>query len=665
MADTVKVLDAPPEGEQLISQMETSVVREFALSDEREQELKAYIEDELNRAIGDRGLFDENLKVWQEIYDAPPNEEADDFPFVGASNITIPVIKEAVNTLTAQLTQVVITPSPRWVVRTDNNDWKKFSGIIERFLDRASREDMKIDANLETWILECVKYGTSILQVTYEKVYKDYMVFGRDGKTSWPSRRLVRQGPTVYNVPLQDFFIPFSSTDIQNARWVAKRIRLNGVELKRREKAGIFKNVDQVMQGNPTQEPVQGDLPMDEPVLEHIEESQKATPSIRDTYEIFEWWGVWDVRNDGNLWEVRVYYHLRSNTLLRKEFNPYWHGQRPFIPLRYFPIEYRFYGQGLCEQLEQIQEEITTIHKQRLDNATLANVRAYKVRKLSGALKPGDPIYGGQIIPVTEMDDVEPFQLGEVYPSSFENEMLARNYAERLSGVNDATMRGGQPVSRTTATAQLALLQEQSKRFDQTIRKIRFGLKELADFIFLYYFQFGIEPSKPVQWLGEKGKAISAIFSLPYETVDQGLGFEAAAPTSQVNKEQQRQQYLAVFNLLVQMYEKFWLLLGNIGVPPDILAIIAGSMARTSKDFLWQVLERMDVTNPDEALATLSVIERILPAPEALQSNEAVERRLADAEILEQIEELERTLLASGRTPSPDLRVIGPREGGE
>lgn len=663
MAETVKVVDSPPVGEELGVQMDTPLVREIRLSPEKSIELRTYIEDELRRAIGDRSSFDDNLVRWQEAYDAAANTEAKDFPFAGAADITVPVIKEAVNTLTAQLTQSTLTPAPRWVVRTDNDEWKKFSGLIERFLDRASREDIKIDDSIETWILEAVKYGTSILQVTYERVTKDFMMHSRDGKKVWRDKRTVREGPTVYNVPLQDFFIPFSSTDVQDARWVAKRYRLNGVELYRRAKNGVFRNVSQVLITEPTGPAAEtGDLLHDEPVLAAHEDMQDAVPSIRDTYEIFEWWGTYDVRDDGKLYEIRVYYHLRTNTILRVEFHPYWHGKRPFVALRYFPIEYRFYGQGLCEQLEQIQEEITAIHNQRLDNATLANIRAIKVRKLSQALKPGDPIYAGQIIPVNEMDDIEPFQLGEVYPSTIENESIARSYAERLSGINDANMRGGMPVSRTTATAQMALLQEQSKRFDQTIRKIRAGMKQIADFIFLYYFQFGIEESKPIQWLGEKGRAINAIFTLPYKTVDMGLGFEAAAPTSQLNKEQQRQQHLAVFNLLVQMYDKFFLLLGNIGAPPDLLAIVAGSMASTAKDFLWQVLERMDITNPDEALATLSVIERILPAPEALRQNEDIERRLAESEILEQIEQLENVLRSAATTSERTLRVVSEGE---
>jgi len=659
VADTVKVLDTPPAAEEMYSQMETPLVREISLSEERETALKAYLEDEIRRAVGDRGQFDENLVRWQEAYDAPRNEEAKDFPFAGAADITVPVIKETVNTLTAQLTQSILTPSPRWVVKTDNAGWKTFAGTIERFLDRAAREDMKMDKNLEVWILEAVKYGTAILQVTYERVSRNVMMHSRDGKTAWPETRPVREGPTVYNVPLQDFLIPFSSTDIQDARWVAKRYRLNTVELDQRSKAGIFSNVSDVLVSEPGDLAETGDLLQDEPVLESHEEAQDAVPTIRDTYEIFEWWGAFDVNGKGKLWEIRVYYHMRTNTIMRVEYNPYWHGKRPFISLIYFPVEYRFYGQGLCEQLEQLQEEITAVHNQRLDNATLANIRAIKVRKLSQALKPGDPIYAGQIIEVTEMDDIEPFQLGEIYPSTVMNEEIARGYVDRLSGVSDA-QRGAQPVTRTTASAQSALLAEQAKRFDQTIRKIRSGLKEIADFIFIYYFQFGVEPSKPVQWLGTRGKAINAIFSLPYKTVDMGLGFEAAAPTSQLNKEAQRQQYLAVFNLLIQMYREFFPLLEAIGAPPEIMAIIAGSMATTSKDFLWQVLERFDIQNPDEALATLTVIEKVLPSPEDLGGNEDIERRLADTKILEQIEELENTLRAAAGAEEGNLRVVGP-----
>lgn len=661
MAEATIIEDSVVRPEDLdIRQMDTSLVGEVPLSDEQERDLKVYLDQEIYLALGERTSFIDNLVRWQEVYDAPMATEPKDFPLADSANLTVPIIKEMVNTLTAQFTQTVLTPRPRWILQAMSEEWGPFVGIIEDFMDLAAERDLKFDKRIETWILEAAKLGTSVIQVGYTQQAKNFYVYSRDGMEVRKVRRVTHDGPILYNIPLEDYIQPFTSVDPQEARWCGKRFRVTGKWLMDRAEDGGYHNVSQVVIGqtgaNYGTDYKTGDVQEKQEMLE------ATTPNRRDTYEIYEIWLSWDVDGDGLEEEIVAWYHPPTQTLLRVQYHMFWHSERPFIVLRYFPKEYRFYGQGLCDQLEALQEEISEIHNQRLDNASIANVRPLLVRRGSKSLKPGDPLFTGQPIPVDNPDDVVPLVIGEIYPSTIMNEDMTRSYAERLSGANEASSRGAMPVTRTTATAQLALLQEQAKRFDQTIRNARDGIAKIGWYAFSTYFQFGADEKKIVQWLGERGRIISGIFNLKRSASELGLGFTASAPTSQQNKELQKQNALAVFNLTIQMYTQLLQLAVQTGTPAEALAPVAAKLVQSAERFMFQILDRFDVSNPDDIIAGLKILEKILPKPEDLGGLETFARAEEAADRAESLARLEALLTEAGGAETGGVDLSRPRE---
>lgn len=661
MAETVRIVDAPVDAGSE-SQIDVPFEAEIRLSKDMEAQFKNFLDQEIREALNDRTEFDDNLARWQEVYNAPPATEVKDFPLANSANLTVPVIKEAVNTLTAQLSQTVITPTPKWVIKTDSDEWKMFTGILERFLDRAAREDLNVDDAFETWILEGGKYGTAIVEVTHAYDKRQWMVYGRDGKTAYMEERVFKEGPELVNVPLQNFILPFTSNSIQDARWVAKRFRKTSVELHVMEANGFFGNLSKVLIEDADNQP-QGDA-LEEVVEEKHRDLQDADPGHEDSFEFFEWWGRYDIgdgkggKGKGQESELLVYYHMKSRSIARIQYHPYWHGERPFVEFIYFPVEYRFYGQGICEQLEELQEEISTIHNQRLDGSSTANVKPVLSRRLASSLKSGDALFTGQVIEVDDpTSDVMPLKLSDTPPSTVLNEQITRGYVERLVGLNEASSRGVQPTSRTTATAQSLLLQESKQRFDQTIRKLRRGIGQVGKLIFMDYFQYGVDKKKPIQWLGKRGKIINGILSLDRKALDLGLGFESAAPTSQLNKETQRSQSIQMFNLTIQMYGQLLDFIREF-IPPEQMALIAGSMVKTAKGFMFQVYERFDVTDPDEVLSTLTLLESILPKSEEFSGAEAVEDSVRETKALEGIQRLEALLGGNPGEDGASLEVL-------
>src|SRR5262249_26247279 len=100
------------------------------------------------------------------------------------------------------------------------------------------------------------------------------------------------------------------------------------------------------------------------------------------------------------------------------------------------------YGHGYAELLENYQEELSTTHNQRLDNATVANIRALRVSPRARALDSNMELYPAALL-VGEKDEIESIQVGDVYPSTFKNEEMTLGLVARRAGISPAVSGAG------------------------------------------------------------------------------------------------------------------------------------------------------------------------------------------------------------------------------
>lgn len=601
-------------------------------------EITNFVRDEIYEALSERAMWEYKIARFKHVYAAPMPGAPKTFPFYGASNLTLPVVKEAVNTLVAQLVQATLTARPYWVLQDLAEEWEPFVDKMEKFLDIAGDRDLKIDKTAVPWIIEAAKMGTSILEVGHQVDVRKLYQRTADGKKAYPRERIKHDGPITYHVPLEDFIIRFGETDIQDARWCAKRLRLNEVQLREWEAQGKLFGVDRII--NP--EPEEGNEEVPQPVRVQ-EQIATLVPGRRQKWVIYEVWISYPIdKGDERMTELLLYYSPDLQQIIGREFHPYYHGLRPFVKLVYSPVENQFYGEGLCEMLEQIQEAISARFNQRSDNITINSLKMFLKRKGVRGLQPGDPLYSGKIIEVMDIhQDIRELQMGEIYPSTVNEEMMLRNYGERLAGLNEATVGAAQPVTRTTASAQLALLQEQAKRIDLTVRSIRGGLNEVGYMGTALYFQFGVQ-GKALAWMGQRGADVQAIFSLPKRVIELGFAIRVQVPTSLQNRQVKRENALAMFNLLNSLYERLLPLVQALA--PQHLPNVVHAMVKGGQKFLGDVLEAFDTSDPEEALAGLTVLERVLPRAEDLGGLEAFARSVESAEVLEKLAGLEDLL---------------------
>ena len=99
------------------------------------------------------------------------------------------------------------------------------------------------------------------------------------------------------------------------------------------------------------------------------------------------------------------------------------------------PAAYQFDGKGVCEVLEKLQEEVDSVHNQRLDRMDQINAQMFIVSNQSGIdfkVLPG-MVYTTDIDPTTA---IHPLAFPDVYPSTFNEEQLLNSYAEKAVGIS-------------------------------------------------------------------------------------------------------------------------------------------------------------------------------------------------------------------------------------
>lgn len=605
--ERAKLLKEPPEDAQDVPQQgprEVAGIPASLMNDQVRKALSLYLGQEIDEATSERSDFIDKLARWKLAYKAPVALKPKNFPIHNASNITASVIKEAVNTIVAQVIQATMTAKPWWILQDLAAEWEPMVDPIEKFLSLAAERDLEIDEAMIDAITEMCKLGTTILTEEWEVDERKVYNYTADGKQVYSRIVTDRDGPKLTHIPLQRFWIRFTERFIQKAAWCGTELWMTADELNAKQDQGKFHSIDQVIVKD--EDPVLSD-----PVQEGQEEVEKTQPSKRERYQIFRLYVSFDVDGDGKKEELLVYYHRESNTIIGDFFNPYWHGKRPFIKMGYFPIEDRFYDEGLCEMLEGLQRAISSWTNRRADNATMANLKMWIKRKMSRGLNPGDPLYLGKIIEVTDIhNDIREIQMAEIYPSTVQEEQLLQQRANRVSGLSEASLGSASPVTRTTAAAQLALLQEASKRIDLTVRNVRTGFNKIGWFTLQLYFQFGTL-GKGLAWMGDRGRIVDAVFRLPRRANELGFAIRAQTPTSLVNKQVQRESKLQIYQLLVQAHESILPLAAQFA--PESLPEIARGLITGTKKFLTDALETFDETDPEGILASLTVLEKVLP----------------------------------------------------
>ena len=555
------------------------------------------------------------IEEWEDIQDqywAVPEEEEKDFPFQGAANIVVPITAIAVEAIFARLYMTLWSVDPYFSIRPIIKEWIDAAPFVEKWLQTEVENPTSLNMQQfsKDTLLEFVKLGTCVGKSGYERVTKKVVTIDEDNNRD-ESFIKIRDGATADYVPLARFLMRIAYHDPQTAPWCGEEHEYSWRDLKRMVVDGrmISEAIDEIKVhwGDNVRQSGSGKSYDDT-----VDKLTNQEPLSPEEFDVQELWVTFDVDGDGLDEEIVVDLHRDSRTICSIRYN--WNSDlhRPYRGGNYIPVEGRFYGIGIGKQNEQFQDEITTVHRQRLDNATLANMKMIAFRKTS-TYGPGEPIWPGKMWFFDDPNsDVREISMSEIYNSAYANEDGLWRISEKRTGVNDTIL--GIPTQGTpgTATEAVEKLQEGTKKFDMALKQYKQFGSLIGTDILANYQQFG---DSERHWIvqGEDGKWVEHIFELPPQLVRDGAIVELTVTDSVTNKQVERQQWMSLFQVISQYYERRIQLAMMIQqMPPDakdfqmtaFAAISAGDEAFT------RLLDTYNIVNK-EALLLNPIIEEM------------------------------------------------------
>jgi hypothetical protein len=539
-------------GEVHLSETEiTALVTEFA--------------DAISYECGQRTQREQDWERWERVYRASPDFKIKEYPWRGASGLNVPTVFSFVNQVLARILQAVFGIEPHWSVTQLNRKFAPAAKPLERYLDWVRDVVWNQRKVVKLFTLELCKLGTAVLF----QGWKNEQCYRYDDitKRTIPSGK--KYGPAPRWVSLPDFLIPSGYADPQTAPWVAMRDWFSYEQLQDLAKSRYFEPVEK-LKGQPDSEPTL----RKERRADHVESSPRTEDGMYGPWTVFF---ARDLDNDGYAEQYILTLHAATATLLRLRANPYVSGMRPFVVARFIEVEGEFYGVGIPEMLHQLQDELSTIHNQRRDNAHLSNIRMYKARM--GATIP-DTIrpQSGKVIKLMDVNDLVEWRLGDNRQVDIYEEQTVQSIMRDIVGLTDlGSGNMTSPAGRAAATTVMALLQEGTRRFDLNTSELRLALSEQGHQVVELYQTHGLpapeDSGSPEQVLDEEDAAlVRAVIEIP-EDIRGLVVLKLNIATQAINREVEKQSNVQLYELLSrysQQILQYMPVLVNPQIPPDI-----------------------------------------------------------------------------------------------
>lgn len=509
--------------------------------------LPSYLEQELNEALTAHEEKLEWIDESNRLYLGDPLTKRKTFPWDGAANLVVPLVGITVDSIVARIINTIFAVQPLWSARALIKDLEPVTTPIQDFIEWSRENELDMYAQTRSWIIEVVKHGWGYLKIYWNSYTQ--RTFRIASGAARPVDAIVRR-PSIEHVLLADIICQAGIEDeLGQAEWLAHRIRLTDGQLRWRKHDRVYEEVDTIVKHKAQM------TPMEEKVIANETELEVTRPREK-LNTLYEMYADLPVGGSDLPVPVMITFHLETRTVARCVYNPDITGARPFKKGTFIVREGKRDGLGISRQLALIQEEISTLHNQQVDNATLANTRFFIGRR--GVVRNGTQVWPGRFLTVPDPQrDVITLPMADVYPSMRQLETSCLAYAERRSGVADYQLGRESNVmgNRATATGTLALIQEGNRRFDLNVRDIRETLGQVGKRILLLNAQF--RPKGMAYFVqGQDGELVEKVLDLPDEFIADGIGMELTASTATINREIQKQGLMALMGSLTQYYQQ-------------------------------------------------------------------------------------------------------------
>lgn len=568
---------------------------EVQLSSTSRKRLEEYCYQELSDAFPAHTELEDLLEQNDRDYYAQSPTRRKTFPWPGAANLVIPLIGVVTDSIVARIVNTVFSVDPFWTINPLHKDMVDMAKPTQDFIEWSRKVEMDIYPEVKSACLEVVRDGHSWIKTYWDLNISRYF----DGNR-YQNRKITR--PVFKHILLNDIVRQVGIEDEMQAEWIAHRVRFTDGQLRWRA-AG-----KQIIGG----EDLENILKQKDDTLEYIHRGTPSEGTLTKFNTMYEMHIDFPLKSERDLpSRIVVLFHYPSKTVMRCIHNPLFYHESPFTKLRFVEKKGKSDGLGIVEMLRGMQAELSTIHCQQLDNATLANTRFFLGKK--NVVRDTLRIWPGRVVTVNNpKEDLIPMQLGEVYNSMQALEISVLSFAERRSGVSDYTLGRESSVvgNRSTATGTLAIIQEGNRRFDLNVRDLRSGLGVTGRKILELNQQF--RPKGLAYFLqGEDGHLVEEVLNLPTEFIANKLGVEITASSATVNKQVEQQGLIALIPTLVndlKLGTESLMYIQDPNIRPEAKEYIVKKMEGIHK-LILRVVQTFDIKDADDVVGGLETME--------------------------------------------------------
>lgn len=574
------------------------------ITEDQETQFKTWLDEWLNDLIAMQQPLQAEWAEQEAAYRARP-DVAKMLPFVGASSDVVPLTAMAVDPIHARLETGIFKQDPVFRFKPLKRSTAKYTPALETFFEFYHRHKLKLRQVCSPRILEGTKHGTFILKTVYE--HEKYTSKGYDNDWKVVDKvRTAYKGPKVLGVGLGDFLFPPHYQHLQHCPVVAERIRTTYERLLIAEASGKLKNCSKIKN---QQTPERTQL---EATRESEAKHQETSLARRDLI-VYEVWGEYSFDPTKPPFKFACTYHLDTRTILQLRYNWYFHQKKPYTVIPYTITNDSLYGIGICEMTVPFQKAITRWQQMASDNAYIANIRMFIVKKESG-IEDVPRLYAGRCFFVDDpRADFIPFAGGDIYPSTLSERQNIFGLAEKRTGVSDYLTGRESPIvgSRATATSTLALIQEGTKRVEEVLENIRIGLSEVVEFCFYIWIQYGLDGLDDIAFGDDEvGMLVKEFFNTLDEDNISSIAIDLAATDASGNRQVMQQMQLQIIQIMMQYLEKLIqagaeaMNAQQNGQPQ--LAAMLGDVMTASRKMFSDLLHKYEIPNPEDYLPDLS-----------------------------------------------------------
>lgn len=607
VGDSVSDLGVEPENDPLADnqpRFPPAIIEGF--DKEKETKLVIWLDEWIQDLQADQDKRQDAWDKEEKAYRARPQALGAAAPFQGASNEVAPVIAMAVDPIVARLDTGIFKQDPVISIQGLTKLTIEGAKALEQWVEYYQKHKLKLRQVASPRILEMTKLGTMIFKTVYDRVESTYPTYDQNDNWKVIKKKIVQfSGPRVFGVSIGDLLFPASYQFVQDCPFVAERQRVTFNELKVAEASGKLKGVDR-LKGQETPERTKLEDARED-AAEH-----SGSRRFRDTFEIFEIWCDYDIDSDGLPEKLVITYHKNTRTILQLRYNWYFSQRKPYTVIPYMVTNESLYGIGICEMVRPFQEALTKWDRMARDNAYLANIRMFIVKKESG-IEDVPRLYAGRCFFVDDpKSDFIPFGSSDVYPSTLAERQNIFGLVEKRTGISDYLTGRESPIvgSRATATATLALIQEGTKRVEEVLENIRVGFAEIIENCLYIWIQYGFEGLDDVVFGGSTtGEELKKLFSnLSAENVNGALAIDLTATDASGNRQVMQQMQLQVIQSMMIYLEKVLesgaLALRAKKQEPQLAEMIIETMT-AARAMFKDLLHDYDIRNPDDYLPDL------------------------------------------------------------